>query len=149
MRSTSVQPSQDTNLSSVSSLICNPSQDITNDDQPSPVEFDAEPVESDTEPVTLANPASTAGSLAKWQSSKYNCKWQATIPEPWQDDFLYRSSYIFSNFWGILSNLYKPVCGVNQLPDQSPLSHSSCLAKQLYKCHLSNLASQAYTPEVD
>ena len=63
--SPSVQPSQDTNLSSVSSLVYNPSQDIADDDQPSPAEFDAEPVESDTEPVTLANPASTAGSLVK------------------------------------------------------------------------------------
>ena len=77
-----MQPSQDTDLSSVSSLICNPSQDITNDDRPSPVEFDMEPVESDTEPVTLANPASPARSLVKWQSSKYNREWQATIPEP-------------------------------------------------------------------
>ena len=80
--SPSVQPSQDTDLSSVSSLVCNPSQDIADNDRPSPAEFDAEPVESDTEPVTLANPASTARSLAKWQSSKYNREWQATIPEP-------------------------------------------------------------------
>ena len=149
MRSTSMQPSQDTDLSSVSSLICNTSQDITNDDWPSPAEFDAEPVESDTEPVTLMNPASTAGSLAKWKSSKYDHEWQATIPEPQQDDFLERSSYIFSNFWGILSNLYEPVCGVDRLPDWSPLSRSSRLAKQLYERRLYNLASQAHAPEVD
>ena len=32
-----------------------------------------------------------------------------------------------------------PVCGVDRLPDRSPLSRSSHLAKQLYECHLSNL----------